>query len=1036
MLAQQGRGPQGRARLARQALRATVAGLAIMAYPVHATRAGGLSPAVAQLAAQDAELADVEFVDADHGWAVGARGVVWTTTNGGQTWTLGQTPLEAQLESVAFIDPLRGWAAGRETVPHLDLDLGVLLSTRDGGRTWVRDPGALLPPLRAVRFFDPQHGLLAGQVSHRFASGLWETCDAGQTWAPLPAPPTAGWQAIGLTSPAAGLLVDRQGRAARLAGGIATAASLDGLGLRGVRGAAAPADGPAWLVGDGSLARLSRDGGRTWDEPPTPLASVAGAGFEARAVCCRGPRAWIVGDPGSVVWYTPDAGQSWRRQLTGHATRLNDVAMVDDARGWAVGSLGAILHTTDGGETWRRQHAGGERAALLALFAVPEEVPWELLGKLTGEDGYLATVGLVARRDLEPGLGVDPREERAAAAVATLGGSATVTAWGFPARQAGLRWPATATLDVWNRLHQGRGQEACEEQLVRWIRTWRPEVVLTHDPRTDDRDPLGHMLGQLVLRAVERADNPAEFPDHAERLGLGPWRVRAVFGAMRSDDPRELPLAATQVLPKLGCSLGDVGRTARAVLREPVVDGAASFGLRPLLSRGATAARGDDPFRGLHVAPGGEARRPPLVLPIDAADTLRRAALEQRNLAAVLEEADRSQTDAARLVGQIERLTAELDAARQGDVLYWVGEHLARGGRAELAVEAREYLALRHPTHPNAPAAVRALLCQAASAEAAHRAARAAGINAPAGAAPIPGQLAADTAPAASTLRQLGAPAAAGTTPEGRRLERALALAAHVEARYPALDTDPALGFLRASIDRQAGRPDDAERFYRQAVRARGHDPWSAVAARELWLLDRSGAPPCPVARVAAAVAPRLDGVLDDPAWETATRLELSSPLGDDAAWPATVLLARDPEHLLLAVVAGKPPGELYPPAEQPRRRDAPLDDRDRLELTLDTDREGSLRFRLAVDYRGFGGDALADDATWDPSWYIATAETADAWTVEAAIPLAELTARPLAGEAWTATFQRIAPRAGVQSWTRPARLPPAAHEGGLLVFE
>ena len=36
----------------------------------------------------DAELHDVTFVDADHGWAVGDRGAIWKTDNGGQSWTL------------------------------------------------------------------------------------------------------------------------------------------------------------------------------------------------------------------------------------------------------------------------------------------------------------------------------------------------------------------------------------------------------------------------------------------------------------------------------------------------------------------------------------------------------------------------------------------------------------------------------------------------------------------------------------------------------------------------------------------------------------------------------------------------------------------------------------------------------------------------------------------------------------------------------------------------------------------------------------
>jgi len=40
----------------------------------------------------DAELADVAFVDADTGWAVGDRGAIWHTGNGGQAWNLQASP--------------------------------------------------------------------------------------------------------------------------------------------------------------------------------------------------------------------------------------------------------------------------------------------------------------------------------------------------------------------------------------------------------------------------------------------------------------------------------------------------------------------------------------------------------------------------------------------------------------------------------------------------------------------------------------------------------------------------------------------------------------------------------------------------------------------------------------------------------------------------------------------------------------------------------------------------------------------------------
>src|SRR5437773_11836511 len=37
---------------------------------------------------QDAELTAVTFINADRGWAVGDRGIIWHTGDGGRTWKL------------------------------------------------------------------------------------------------------------------------------------------------------------------------------------------------------------------------------------------------------------------------------------------------------------------------------------------------------------------------------------------------------------------------------------------------------------------------------------------------------------------------------------------------------------------------------------------------------------------------------------------------------------------------------------------------------------------------------------------------------------------------------------------------------------------------------------------------------------------------------------------------------------------------------------------------------------------------------------
>ena len=64
------------------------------------------------------------FATPEHGWVVGEFGVIFTTADGGKTWTAQQSPVETTLFGVHFADAQRGWATGIEQV---------LLRTTDGG---------------------------------------------------------------------------------------------------------------------------------------------------------------------------------------------------------------------------------------------------------------------------------------------------------------------------------------------------------------------------------------------------------------------------------------------------------------------------------------------------------------------------------------------------------------------------------------------------------------------------------------------------------------------------------------------------------------------------------------------------------------------------------------------------------------------------------------------------------------------------------------------------------------------------------------
>jgi photosystem II stability/assembly factor-like uncharacterized protein len=105
--------------------------------------------------------------------AVGERGHVLISSDGGRSWRQVLVPTRATLTGVAFHDGSLGWAVGHDAV---------ILRTRDGGETWERvyaDPEDHRP-LLDVWFRDERNG---------FAIGAYGLClrsrDGGQNWEPV-----------------------------------------------------------------------------------------------------------------------------------------------------------------------------------------------------------------------------------------------------------------------------------------------------------------------------------------------------------------------------------------------------------------------------------------------------------------------------------------------------------------------------------------------------------------------------------------------------------------------------------------------------------------------------------------------------------------------------------------------------------------------------------------------------------------------------------------------------------------------------------
>ncbi|MCC6824041.1 MAG: tetratricopeptide repeat protein, partial [Verrucomicrobia subdivision 3 bacterium] len=549
--------------------------------------------------------------------------------------------------------------------------------------------------------------------------------------------------------------------------------------------------------------------------------------------------------------------------------------------------------------------------------------------------------------------------------------------------------------------------------------------------------------------------DPGQYPRQISDAGLQVWKVQKVYSTLLGDQSGTTNINTAQLSAQSGRTLAELAAAARGVLGGEATPSPATVGFRLLVNQVPQQLGERDIFSGLPLSPGGEARRAVHESAGNNLEAAKREAQLRRNLQAILTQAEDGGRD-GRFLADFGEQTRQLEPSRAADVLVQLGERYQRQGRWELAAECFELVVERYPKSTLATRSLVWLVQYYASSEAAWRMrasqqhtiqqvtalqpARRPAIE------PAPPSVGAQPAGAAAVRPEIGARAdvaRAGGTVVGEgelqtRLAKACGYARQIEQLQPGLYGEPVVRFPLAVAHRQQGLPGQAQKFYMALRHTRPADAWRDCALGELWLVDGKTEPPKPLCTCLRAQGkPYLDGKLEEPFWQRGKTVALHSPVRDDEAWGCVVMLAYDEEFLYWAVSCARAPGRKYVPGREARPRDADLADQDRIELLLDVDRDFATYYRLAVDSRGWTAESCWNDGSWNPQWFVAQALEQDTWTVEAAIPLAELTSQlPQAQTAWAVGLQRIVPGVGIQSWTQPATTAGRPEGVGSLVFE
>jgi photosystem II stability/assembly factor-like uncharacterized protein len=265
--------------------------------------------------------------------AVGQRGHVLYSDDGGKNWQQANVPVSSDLVAVTFATPSNGWAVGHD---------GVVLTTDDGGHTWTRQLDgrrlgdvmleAYTSERTATLATDPKRAAALVDEAKRYAQQGAENSLLDVWFQDA----TTGY-AVG----AFGLILRTSDGGKRWEPWMHAVDNPKGLHLYAVRAVGSD----VYIVGEQGLAlKLDREAGR----------------FRALEVPYNGTLFGVVGNERAVIVHglrgtalrSTDGGRSWQTVSTGLQVGLTASAPVEDGRIVIVSQAGHVLTSKDDGASF------------------------------------------------------------------------------------------------------------------------------------------------------------------------------------------------------------------------------------------------------------------------------------------------------------------------------------------------------------------------------------------------------------------------------------------------------------------------------------------------------------------------------------------------------------------------------------------------------------------------------------------------------------------------------------------------------------
>ena len=283
---------------------------------------------------------DIKFLNANTGYVLGffqLESKIWKTTNGGMTWVTQTTDGANYLNTLFFIDENNGYSAGGSLGSEI-------IKTTNGGENWLLVEYYNNPALSDIYFLDQTKGVAAGEDGCVMVS-----TNSGLNWTRTGSPSNMGVSSVVFTDSQTGFGFGSGNIYLKTTNG-GTNWSEEDFGFSSNKqflDAQVTPDGKIHAIGNYGTILISENGGTNWQINSSVTENTLSEilfvnNNTGYAVCGYGS-----GD----ILKTTDAGETWVSQINQYHTPMYGLSFTDAETGYIAGSID-IKKTTNGGTNW------------------------------------------------------------------------------------------------------------------------------------------------------------------------------------------------------------------------------------------------------------------------------------------------------------------------------------------------------------------------------------------------------------------------------------------------------------------------------------------------------------------------------------------------------------------------------------------------------------------------------------------------------------------------------------------------------------